>query len=241
MLRVWDSSEGLRRVLRSLSRFAGAVLMRVDLSGIGPSLVLARFAGTARLGVVVSLVRPCFVGAPRLAEVEVAGAPRLAEVEVAGAPRLATSFFVGMAVSLITSFASLSSRIPSNEGWRITPSSVISRKETSHTRRGFNQVAFASGGSGRKREGLLTSGITPKGEVFWISGLNCFIIPCCIFSVKPVPIFPVYCNLPSSNTPTNRELNNLGEPSLRVKPPMTTSCRLAVFILSHSLVLTPGV
>src|SRR5690606_20142649 len=101
-----------------------------------------------------------------------------------------TIFFVGVAVSMITSFGFLSSRNPSKEGCLITPSFVISRNETSQTIFGLSQVAVASGGFGLNRDGLFTSGSSSNGALLVISGLNIFSISFCCAALNPVPILP---------------------------------------------------
>src|SRR5688572_24232390 len=93
-----------------------------------------------------------------------------------------TIFSVSTCFSNVTFDAGLSSRIPWKEGWRITPSEVISLYDTSQTSLGFRKVAVAIGGLGLNLEGLLMSGNTSKGFFFTIRGSNCFIISLCIFS-----------------------------------------------------------
>src|SRR5687767_3029719 len=106
-------------------------------------------------------------------------------------PEFFVIFAVLTAFSSFISEAFLSSRIPSKEGWRITPSLVNSRYETSQTSLGLSQTTSAFGGLGRNLEGLFTSGTSSKGGFFVIRGLKDLISCSCSFWVNPVPIFPV--------------------------------------------------
>ncbi|MNS60191.1 hypothetical protein D3C72_931740 [compost metagenome] len=102
-----------------------------------------------------------------------------------------TNSAIGDSSSKTTFLGLLSSRIPSKEGCRITPSLVNSVKLTSQTSSGLSHVTVACGGLGLKRDGLFTSGSSLKGVLEMISGLKSCIICFCSFSLKPVPTLPV--------------------------------------------------